>query len=123
MLAGALYLADRAQQFAVMALAALGVSATARGSRSALPSGVAAAFLIWLIDLSLAALVVTFGPPGGVGSAGIRSMALIALGPLGAYLLEWSLTRALLAALLTLLAREAAAQALWRATLRAARRV
>ncbi len=116
---GALYLLDRAQQFTVMAVAALAVSASARTVRAAVPGANAAAFMAWLCDVALAAALLAVQPaPATTLQERIITLAL--LGPIPTYLAELSLGAAAAAVALTLLLREAAVALLWRMTLRAA---
>ncbi len=114
-----LYLLDRAQQFTLMATAALAVSAGARTVRVAVPGANAAAFAFWLLDAGLAAVVLALQPvPAATLQERLITLAL--LGPIPAYLAELSLGWAVLAVTFTLALREAVIALVWRWTLRAA---
>lgn len=109
--AGALlFLLDRAQQFTLMALAALVGGAAQAEHRSALLAALASAFAAWLGDLLVtsAAMVVLALKTG-------RSAGLLALwiGPAGSYLVSVALPLALILTLITLAARELAVRWLW----------
>lgn len=116
---GALYLLDRAQQFTLMAATALAVSAGTRTVRAAVPTANAAAFVAWLLDVGLAAVVLALQPVQAV-TLQERAITLMLLGPVPAYLAELSLGWAALAVTLTLALRETIIGYVWRWTLRAA---
>ncbi len=116
---GCFYLLDRAQQFTLMATAALAVSAGTRTVRVAVPGANAAAFVFWLLDVSLAAVVLTL-QPAQAATLQERVITLTLLGPIPAYLAELSLGWAALAVTITLALREALIALVWRWTLRAA---
>jgi hypothetical protein len=118
---GGLFLVDRTQQFVLMALAALAVSTTTRSARVALPGAIVATFLAWLSDVGLAAALLALSPAQVSRWQAARALALVSLGPLGGYLLQWPVLQALAVTLLTVLVREAIAQGLWHSALRAAR--
>lgn len=118
-LGAGLYLLDRAQQFALMAAAALGASASTLSLRAALASAIGAASGVWLADVSLALLALTL-QPAHAQSLAARLVILTMFGPTAAYLIELPPARAALSIALTLIARELAVRAAWRWTVHAA---
>ena len=116
---GALYLLDRAQQFTLMAVAALAASAGARTVRVAVPGANVAAFTAWLLDVSLAALLLAVQPVQATALQE-RAITLALLGPVPAYLAELPAGWAALAVGLTFALREVAVGLVWRWTVRAA---
>lgn len=116
---GALYLLDRAQQFTLMATTALAVSAGTRTVRAAVPTANVAAFVAWLLDVSLAALLLA-AQPSQATALQERAITLALLGPVPAYLAELSPGWAALAVGFTFALREVAVGLVWRWTVRAA---
>lgn len=119
--AGAIvFLADWAQQFTLMGLAALAVSAAAPSQRVALPGAVVAAFVTWLVNAGLAWFVLLALPGQLLTQPSSLLPTLAALGPPMTYILALPLAPALAAILLTFALREIAIRQLWRWTLQAA---
>lgn len=116
----ALYFIDRVHQLIAMALAALAVSTGARSTRMALVGGVTAALLAWIAETAGAALLV-LALPGDRVTSDMNALGLLVLGPVGGYVIDLQPIPALVAAAITLAAREIAIQALWRWSLWAAR--
>lgn len=116
-LIGALaFIADRAQHFVLMALAALAAGALAPTLRAALVAGTVAALGAWLADVALGVVAITL-----FGAGGVDAVLLATLGPAAAYLIEFAPGPLVVAILATLLLREIAVRALWRIVLRTAR--
>lgn len=115
-----LFLVDRGQQAVLSALAALAVSARSRTVRLAAPMAAVVALTATLLDASLGLLVLTqFGQlTAPLHETGLM---LILFGPAVMYLAELPFWGALLAALSTMLLREALVWIGWRWMLRAAR--
>ena len=114
-------LADRAQQVVLMAVLALAASVSARSERAALAGGVALAFGAWLAETALGVLVLTLAPAHTLTYSGLRVMLVVALGPVGAAMIDLPAGTMLLAAALTLIGREIAVRAAWRWVCAAAR--
>jgi hypothetical protein len=120
-LLGLLFLADRAQQFVLMVLAALAVSASTRTRHAARPLAPAAALTAAAVDIAVSGLILALITGSVMGRSGVRLVSLATLGPTVNYLELLPAAAALVAIGLTLAARETAVQALWRWTLRAAK--
>lgn len=116
----ALFLIDRGQQMVLAALTALVVSARSRTVRLAAPMAVITALAATLLDAGLGLLVLT---QLGQLTAPLHEtgLLLILFGPTVMYLAELPLWMALLAALSTMLLREALVWIGWRWLLSAAR--
>lgn len=118
---GALFLADRIQQYMLMVAAALAAGAASRTLRNAFPAATGAVLLVWLGEAlaGAAAVSVYAGRPVPLDPA--RLLALVTLGPSVLYIAELDLAGAALMGLGTLLLREALIAALWRWSVRLAR--
>jgi len=120
MAAGAgLYLIDRAQQFTLMAISALGMSASTRSMRVAVPAAYAIIFTAWLIDASIPILILALQPVQYTSLLG-RVITVALFGPIPAYFSDLTLGGALVASGATLLCREVAIAFAWRITIREA---
>ncbi len=120
LLGAALFVADRAQQFVLMAVTALAVSATVRSERAALASAAAAVFGVWLADIVIAVMVMALVPSEMLRYLGIRTLTVVALGPVGAYVFDLPPTALPVMIPVTLLGREIVIRAAWRWTCAAA---
>jgi hypothetical protein len=118
-----LFVADRAQYFVLMVIAALAASASARTSRAALAATSTTAIAVWLLDAGVAALALILLPGHAFVSTSGNTLALATLGPFVGYLSAFSLSKLLMLAALTFAAREIMIRALWRVTLRRARAI
>lgn len=119
-LTAVLFILDRGQQFVLIAVSSLTASAASRTLRTALASSVGAVLVVWLIDFGVALLVVAV-LPNRVTSTGLGDMlALMTLGPMVGYLASFSLSKAIVLLLLTLVGREVVVRRLWRWTMHAA---
>jgi hypothetical protein len=115
-----LFILDRGQQFVLIVVSSLTASATARSVRTALASALGAVLVVWLIDFGVA-LVVVAVLPDRVSATGLSDLlALLTLGPLVGYLAAFSLGKAVVLLLLTLVGREFMVRRLWRWTMHAA---
>jgi hypothetical protein len=115
-----LFLIDRAQQFVLMAVAALAASATSTSTRAAVPGASTAALLAWLVDVGVAVTLVAIDQ-GGVNISLMASVRLVAmLGPIAGYTGYLPPERGALYILLTFICREMVIYLLWRWTVRAA---
>jgi hypothetical protein len=121
--AGALvFLADWAQQFVLMGLAALAVSAAAPSQRVALPGAIVAAFVAWMANAGLAWLMLLALPGHVLNEPSSLLPTLAALGPPVTYTLALTPAQILGVMAITFLLREIAIRAIWRWTLGAAMR-
>lgn len=112
-----LFIMDRAQQFLLIILAGVSVSAASHSARGAILTTSGVVFTVWLLDLAFPALVLA---SQGSGSLVSSFLALGTLGPVVGYVSTFSLTEALGISVLTLLLRELAVYGLWRWTVRSA---
>jgi len=111
-----IYFAERAQQFALITVGGLALSASARSTRGAMTAASALAISIWLADASIAAMVITVHP-GATAWAWSDWLALLTLGPVAGYLSDLPILTAIGAAVATLVLREVIIRVLWRWTL------
>lgn len=113
-----LFMADRTQFFVLTVLAALAASATTRNVRNAISGGLAATFVVWLVDLVFVGIAFQLYNETDVVwnllSAG-------ALGPVVGFMGVLKIKELILASAVTLGAREVLVYSLWRWTLHAAR--
>jgi hypothetical protein len=116
------FLIDRAQQFVLMTVAALAVSASSGSERLSLPGANAAALLAWLVDLSAVIVVFSLHPGGAALRFSASLPLLVTIGPVGVYANYLSPGLAVLFVIMTLIIRELAVRLLWYWTLHAARR-
>jgi hypothetical protein len=116
------FLIDRAQQFVLMAVAALAVSASSGSERLTLPGANAAAFLAWMADLGAVIVVFSLHPGGAAVSLSGSLPLLVMLGPVAGYTGYLPPGFAVLSVIMTLVIRELAIRLLWRWTVTAARR-
>jgi hypothetical protein len=116
------FLIDRAQQFVLMAVAALAVSASSGSERLTLPGANAAAFLVWMADLGAVIVVFSLHPGGAAVSLRTSLPLLVMLGPVAGYAGYLTPGFALLFVVVTLIIRELAVRILWHWTVTAARR-
>lgn len=118
-ISAALYLAERAQHFALTAAGVLAVSTSARTMRTAITGGTTLSVTLWLLDGSLAAAVILLHEPANMATPD-PWLVLLSLGPVVGYMTTLPLLDAGLFVLLTLVLREIAIYAIWRWTLRRA---
>ncbi len=111
-----LFVLDRMQQFALMIVVALAVSASSRTIRTGLVVGSLATFGVWIAEIALGLLVLIAHPGQMTPYWTIPITAMIALGPVGGYLLELRLSLLVLAMTGTLILREIAFRGVWRFT-------
>lgn len=116
------FLADWAQQFVLMGVAALAVSAAAPSQRVALPGAIVAAFVAWGANAGLAFLML-LAVPGHLLNQPVSLLPpLVVLGPPVMYILALPPAQMLALLLATLALREIAIRQIWRWALRAATR-
>lgn len=108
------FIADRAQQFVLMATTALAVSTSSSTVRVALPAASIATIAVWIIDVGLAVIVLAAQPDAALSRMGRPILTLSTLGPTVAYLSMLPLDRMLLYVTLTLITREIAVRVIWR---------
>ena len=116
-----LYLIDRAQQFVLMAVAALSASANVPSMRTAIPAAYAVTFAAWLFDACIPVLVLALRPVQYTSLLG-RVVTVALFGPVPAYFSDLPLGGAIAACGVTLLLREAFVAALWHSTITGASR-
>jgi hypothetical protein len=114
------FLIDRAQQFVLMAVAALAVSASSGSERLTLPGANAASFLVWMADLGAVIVVFSFHPGGAALSLSTGLPLLVMLGPVAGYAGYLTPGFAVLLIVATLIIRELAVRILWHWTVSAA---
>ncbi len=115
-----LFLIDRAQQFVLMAVSALAVSASVESGRLALPGAIAAALVTWLADTGLGILLLALMPRASALALQTRLAALVMLGPTANVLADLPLPQAALGVAMTLIGREIAVRLVWRWTVHTA---
>ncbi len=119
-LIAALFVIDRAQHFALTAAAVLGAGASSHTVRQALAAGSGVALAVWFADVAAALLLIVLAPgPVGLHGAG-DLLAVLLLGPVAAFLAEFSLTETVALVAVILALREVAIRVLWRWTLHGA---
>jgi hypothetical protein len=116
----AVFVADRAQQFALMVAGVLATSASAHSNRAALGSAVVVSFLLWLVDIGVAGVLLAVQPGRTSLTVETNWTLLATLGPVAEYLYKLPLDRIALYVSLTLLVREAMVRLLWSWTIRRA---
>ncbi len=109
-----LFILDRMQQYALMAVAALASGTTAPSTRVALSNAITVVLLIWLVEIAITEAFLTL-EQGRLNYASILSVAT--LGPLVSYMSHMDLGHAALFIVGTLLLREVLISSLWRWTL------
>jgi hypothetical protein len=115
-----LFLIDRAQQFVLMAVAALAASTTSPSTRVAVPGASGAALLAWMADVGVAVTLVAVDQ-GGASISLMASVRLLAmLGPVAGYTGYLPPQHGVFYILLTFACREMVVFLLWRWTVRAA---
>lgn len=112
-----LFIADRAQHFVLMTVAALLASTVTSTVRAALKGGIVAGLCAWMFDvgLGIGAIVLLRG------AGHFNLLALATLGPTATFLMEFALGPLVAAVAAALLVREIAVRLLWQITLRTAR--
>jgi hypothetical protein len=121
MIVAAAFVADRAQQFALMVAGVLATSASAHSNRVALASAIVVSFLLWLVDIGVAGLLLAVQPGRTSLTVETNWTVLATLGPVADYLVEQlPLERMALYVAATLLIREAMVRLLWGWTIRRA---
>jgi hypothetical protein len=116
------FLIDRAQQFVLMAVAALAVSASNTSERLTLPGANAAALMAWMADLGVVVVIQALHPGGAVVSLRGSLPLLVMLGPVAGYTGYLSPGFSAFFVIMTLLVRESVIRLLWHWTIIAARR-
>ncbi|GEM_PF-1148794 len=116
-----LFILDRMQYYALMAVAALASGTTARSVRTVLLTAIAVVLLIWLVEIAVTQAFLTLeqGRDWQLNFTSILSVAT--LGPIVSYISQMDLSHAALFIAGTLLLREVLIGCLWRWTLRRAR--
>jgi hypothetical protein len=113
----AVFVFDRAQQFVLIAVAALAAGSSTATVRMAMAWSSVATLLIWLADTALGLTVLALN--ARLASSGVTDLLLIAtLGPMVGYLSTLSVFHVALSIGGTLLLREVAVRILWWLTLR-----
>lgn len=122
-LAIAAFVADRIQQFVLMAVAAIAASTATRSVRSATTAAIGAVLVACGVDLAIGVVVLLAQPPGEVYDLTFSLLTMVLLGPPMGYLME--LPPLMIVALIggTLVVRAIAIRVLWRAALRHAERI
>lgn len=116
-----LFIVDRMQQYALMAVAALASSTRLSSIRAALSAATAAVLLIWAFEVVMTETILVLDQ-GGNWQPNATSIVLAAtLGPVVSYSAEMSLAHAALYAVSTLLLREVLIHGLWWWALHSAR--
>lgn len=112
-----LFILDRIQQYALMAVAALASGTAASSIRAALSSATVVVLLIWLFEVAAAEVFLAL-EQGGAWRLNFKSILSIAtLGPTVSYVSHMDLGHAAFFTIGTLLLREALIGGLWRWTL------
>ncbi|HML23504.1 MAG TPA: hypothetical protein PKD09_17745 [Aggregatilinea sp.] len=116
-----LFLFDRIQYYALLAVAALASGTAARSIRAAMLTSIVAVLSIWLAEIVVVETLLTLerGETWRLNFTSILSAAT--LGPMASYMSRIDLGYAVLFIIGTLLLRELLLAALWRWTLRSAR--
>ncbi len=117
---GALFLADRMQQYGLMVVAALAASASSASLRNAFPTAAGAVLLVWLGEVLAGAAAVGLYSGHAVLLDPARMIALVTLGPTVIFITQFDLAGVALFGLGTLLVREALIVGLWRWAVRRA---
>jgi hypothetical protein len=116
-----LFILDRMQQYALMAVAALASGTAAHSIRAALSTATAVVLLIWLVEIAATEAFLTL-EQGGAWQLNYTSILAVAtLGPIVSYISQMDLSHAALFIVGTLLLREVLIGGLWRWTLHSAR--
>jgi hypothetical protein len=116
-----LFILDRMQQYALMAVAALASGTAARSVRVALLTATAVVLLIWLVEIAAAEAFLTL-EQGEAWQLNYKSILSVAtLGPIVSYIDQMDLSHAALFIVGTLLLREVLIGGLWQWTLHSAR--
>jgi hypothetical protein len=116
-----LFILDRMQQYALMAVAALASGTSAPSIRGALSTATAVVLLIWLFEIISAEVFLTL-EQGGIWEPNLtRILSVATLGPIVSYTSQMEFLHAVLFIGGTLLLREVLIGGLWRWTLRSAR--
>jgi ABC-type Na+ efflux pump permease subunit len=120
LISAAAFVIDRAQQFVLTVVAALAAGTSARSVRIALAASSTAALGVWLADVGVAVLLISFQPQQIATTSLSELVGLLTLGPMAGYLTRLSIGTTVLYVTLTLVAREVAIRLLWHWTIRAA---
>jgi hypothetical protein len=116
-----LFILDRMQQYALMAVAALASGTAAPSIRVALSNAIAVVLLIWLVEIAATEAFLTL-EQGGAWQLNYTSiLSVAALGPIVSCISQMDLSHAALFIVGTLLLREVLIGGLWRWTLHSAR--
>jgi hypothetical protein len=114
------FVADRAQQFALTVAGVLATSASARSNRVALASAVVVSFLLPPPPIGVAGVLLAIQPGRTSLTVETNWTVLATLGPVAEYLAELPLERVALYVSATLLVREVMVRVLWSWTIRCA---
>lgn len=115
-----LFILDRMQQYALMAMAALASGTATPSIRAALSTATTVVLLIWVFEIAAAEVFLTL-EQGGVWQLNYtRILSVATLGPTASYISQMDLSHAALFIAGTLLLREVLIGSLWRWTLRRA---
>lgn len=117
------FIADRLQQIMLVISATLALSASTSSLRTALTGAGVLALIIWLADIGLGLVLLTFNPDWLTGPLEGLLLPLATLGPFNSFLLALPLGPMVLATALTLTLREIAIRGLWAWAIRAARQL
>lgn len=113
-LGGLIFIFDRMQYYALLAVAALASGASAHSVRGALLTAVAVVLLIWLVETAAAETLLTLAQGEGWRLTLSSVLPIVTLGPIASYLFEMELSCAALCILGTLIVRELLIVSLWR---------
>ncbi|MBI5961816.1 MAG: hypothetical protein HY866_23970 [Chloroflexi bacterium] len=116
-----LFILDRMQHYALMAVAALASGTAAPSIRAALSTATAVVLLIWLFEIAVTEAFLTVEQGGTWQLNYTRILSIATLGPIVSYISRMDLSHAALFIAGTLLLREMLICSLWRWTLHSAR--
>lgn len=116
-----LFIFDRMQYYALLAVAALASGTAARSIRAALLTAIAVVLFIWMVEIAVAEAFLTLGQ-GEAWQLNTTSILSVAtLGPTASYISQMALSHAAFFIIGTVLLREVLVASLWRWTLHSAR--
>lgn len=111
------FIVDRAQHFALVAVSMLAASASTRSTRAALAGTITTAFILWVGDVGVAGLVLALQPGRTTVTVDTDWLALTTLGPVAGYMSELPLGPMFLYVGVTLVVRELLFRGLWQLTI------
>ena len=120
-LGGLLFIFDRMQHYALLAVAALASGTATHSIRAALLTAIAVVLLIWLVEIAATVSFFTLEQGEAWRLNATRILSVATLGPTASYISQMDLSHAALFVIGTLLLREVLSASLWRWTLHSAR--